>query len=187
MSVSGEGNGYKVVSSIPTVKCDILPYVHNHKEQLLAPNLSELLMVTGDGKIFPCTFCNASINLNEMREHVAYHFLKTPGLLKETTCGFCGLGGCTTVLIKTKNGTQKPESDCKRFYSFRVSMAEKVSKRNPRTNILILCPSCPPEEKKYVWKYCLAAHMKSHHNGISVPAKFEITKEERVAMMMKKG
>ena len=140
--------------------------------------------MTVDGKLLPCTLCKAQFPLKEMRVHISFHLLQTPGFLQDKTCGFCGLK-CTTVLVKNRNGNSTPQSTCKRFYTFKVAWAAKLSRRNLSTKIPILCLFCPDDQNNYVWKYCLAAHLKSQHNKIALPAEFQITKEEKAGLLGK--
>ena len=113
-----------------------------------------------------------------------HNLLHTPGFLQDKTCGFCGLN-CTAVLVKNRNGKSTPKSACKRFYPFKVAWAAKLSRRNLSTNIPILCSFCPAEQNNYVWKYCLAAHLKSQHNGIALPAEFQVIQEEKAGLLGK--
>ena len=119
-----------------------------------------------------------------MRVHVTYHLLKSPGFVLEDTCGFCGLS-CQTVLVKTSKSVEKPQSNCKRFYEFRLKNAEKLTKGNLSTNVPVKCPFCPDDAKTFVWKYSLPAHLEAHHPTSTLPEGLKVTSAEKTTLLKK--
>ena len=117
LSICSDSNDSETVAALPTVATDLIPYKYKQKEHLIGTEVTELLAVTVDGKLFPCTLCKAQLPVKETRVHISFHLLHIPGFLQDKTCGFCGLN-CTTVLVKNRNGKSTPKSTCKRFNPF---------------------------------------------------------------------
>ena len=98
-----------------------------------------------------------------------------PQMMKPDTCGFCGLRGRCESSIRTASRkaevaistcTYAPRSVHRRNpqdVNLRMTYARKVSAKNPCTNLPLRCELCQGE--KYVWKYCMQAHVDSLHGG----------------------
>ena len=152
------------------------------------PTTSDWLAHQAEGGIVDCTFCREKRPLSLMRQHIGYHLLTSKGALDEQTCGFCGLTGtCTTVLKKgARSSAQRPKSNCKMSYGFRTANAIKLTRRNLCTNVPILCPQCPSELGIYIWKYSLPKHYEAKHPSVSVPTNLLVSGSEKNSLKSKK-
>jgi len=98
-------------------------------------------------------------------------------LLNPVTCGFCGRsdGMCESFLKQgSKKGVEICTSTCPdapregalQAWDVGLSMghARKGSKYKPCLNLPMACEICPGT--KYIWKYNMAAHIKSAHSEV---------------------
>jgi hypothetical protein len=107
--------------------CDI-----NGNESLIVEDVPDFLIakkkLSGKDKV-PCLLCGQEeIALKDMQKHVGGHILHdlhdcaAPDECKsqaigENPCGFCGLDGCLTQLLKKKDGGFAITSTCPYHYA----------------------------------------------------------------------
>ncbi|KAH6910032.1 hypothetical protein BKA70DRAFT_1046415, partial [Coprinopsis sp. MPI-PUGE-AT-0042] len=86
-------------------------------------------------------------------------------------CGFCGLDGCATQLIKAGK-TGKPSFSIKSQCQYRYTRLQykNTSTFNPAkptcTNVPIHCPLCPRAisgHPRTIWKYNAVMHLLTNH------------------------
>ena len=120
------------------------------------PNVLTLRQkLSGKDKV-PCLLCGQKeISLKYMWKHVGGHILcdlrdcAVPDECKlqaigENPCGFCGLDGCLTQLLKKKHGGFTSTSTCTYHYAqMQYWLAAQFSKSSPCIDVPIHCPICP--------------------------------------------
>ena len=178
----------EMLKGIPRVQSPLLPYQYQHEEYFICPTASYWLAQQAEGGIVDCTFCREKRPLPLMRQHIGYHLVTGKGAVDEQTCGFCGLTGtCTTVLkMGTKSAHLRPSSNCKMYYKFSTAAASKLNHRNLCTNVPVLCPHCPSELGIYIWKYSLPSHYEAKHPSVSIPPNLIVSISEKSTLQSKK-
>ena len=93
--------------------------------------------------------------------------LKFKGTLVNV-CVFCGLSGCTIVVVSGRGKTASfiPDSNCPYNVRFPLKAAETSTKSGPCTNRPVCCDGC----KAVVWSYNVSYHYKHRHNDYPTPA-----------------
>ena len=90
-------------------------------------------------------------------------------------CGFCGLDGCLTQLLKKKGGGFTITSTCPYHYAeMQYQAAAQFAKSSPCTNVPIHCPICPSsvsQAPQTIWKYNALVHLASEHSTDGTPPK----------------
>jgi hypothetical protein len=128
-----------------------------------------------------CTICAVSLpDSAQLRRHVAGHWyagdLGSSSGIATDSCGFCGATivgqSClTTALNLDKRATTKLLSNCPLFpgEKMRYGAADKGSKKNPSTNLPVLCQEggCLQAGVTY-WRHNAAGHYARAHAGLAV-------------------
>ena len=121
------------VELLHSINNSALPYHDiNGNESLMVEDVPNVLTLrqklSGKDKV-PCLLCGQKeISLKDMRKHVGGHILRdlrdcaVPDECKlqaigENPCGFCGLDGCLTQLLKKKHGGFTITSTCMYHYA----------------------------------------------------------------------
>ena len=117
-----------------------------------------------------CFFCpKKMIDRKKMRLHIGIHMILKSVRRNTTTCGFCGLMGCSISFEKNvpgKNAPKCPSSDCAFANKFSLKAAEKCSNNSPCTNRPVECRVC----KLVVWSYNIQSHYERYHAGHEIPS-----------------
>ncbi|KDR69600.1 hypothetical protein GALMADRAFT_77244 [Galerina marginata CBS 339.88] len=162
------------IESLPEIFGTSLPYKSSAGiPQLYVTNLPIQLTKLKAKDEIPCRICKKIVHLNEMRNHVGQHILRSLRTrefelpqIGLNPCGWCGLEGCKTQLIRTAKKTTI-SSNCAYHYRKMVySRANTCSTASPCTNVPINCPICPKgrdQQAPTFWKYNLIHHMTEHH------------------------
>ena len=125
------------VELLHSINNSALPYHDiNGNESLMVEDVPNVLTLrqklSGKDKV-PCLLCGQKeISLKDMQKHVGGHILcdlcdcAVPDECKlqaigENTCGFCGLHGCLTQLLKNKHGGFTITSTCTYYYAISIS------------------------------------------------------------------
>ena len=85
-----------------------------------------------------------------------------------TTCGFCGIMGCSISLetnFAGKNAPKCPRSNYKYATKFSLKAADKFTKNYPCTNRPVECLLC----KLIILSYSIEVHYKRFHVGHDIP------------------
>ena len=124
-----------------------------------------------------CLFCpKKMIERKKMRLHIGIHMLHNLIPINPTTCGFCGIMGCSLNFEKNvagKNSPLCPLSNCIYFQKFSLKAAEKSTTNSPCTNRPVECVIC----KLIIWSYNIKIHYDRIHTGIQIP--FMISDDEK--------
>ena len=129
-----------------------------------------------------CFFCPKQlVKRKTMRLHIGIHMMLKLIPINPTTCGFCGIMGCSISLETNcagKNAPKCPVSNCKFAEKFSLKAAEKSTKNSPCTNRPVICGIC----KLIVWSYNIKIHFERIHIGYEVP---DMISEEEIIRMKK--
>ncbi|KAJ7661525.1 hypothetical protein DFH06DRAFT_1089043 [Mycena polygramma] len=125
----------------------------------------------------PCLICGTERRLNQMRHHVASHILKSMRGVSEQVlrpvgiepCGFCGLDGCSTQLLKHPRKAVTISSSCRYHYArMNYEKAKNAAAQSPSTNVPIHCLLCAVNpvsgNPQTVWKYNAINHIIAEHS-----------------------
>ncbi|KAF8165171.1 hypothetical protein B0H34DRAFT_830366, partial [Crassisporium funariophilum] len=160
--IFGEGLPYKTSVGIPNFMIDNPPV---QLEKLAAKDQ------------VPCKLCGKILRLNQMRNHVGGHILRSlrtrefellvvKVVIGLNPCGWCGLQGCKTRMTR-KGKTTSISSNCAYHYSKMVYSRALISSESmPCTNVPVSCPICPSgqdQQSPTFWKYNLIHHMTENH------------------------
>jgi hypothetical protein len=117
-----------------------------------------------------CFFCpRKRFEIKKMRQHIGIHMVLNLIPINPTTCGFCGVMGCSLSLetnVPGKNAPKCPASNCKFAHKFSLKAAEKISKNSPCTNRPVECYVC----KIVIWSYNIKVHYERDHIGYDIPS-----------------
>ena len=164
-------------ANLPVARTDAVPYSLPLQRKLIVEGFEAAGTHGSDPKndLLPCLVpnCNTLVKRDFMRGHVARH--KVLGDTPKEACGCCGsaTSGCKVMMkdpprkhANTNTGFPQPrdgDNFCKNKYFslFKYGPAFKGTKRNPSTDVPVLCMKCSPP--RWVWRYAVKNHVSECH------------------------